>query len=224
MKYLQPDWPAPDHIKAYTTLRQAASTPEQIAASLPLPETPIWIKQVHGATVVDAEQTNAPQEADAIFTSQPNRVCAILTADCLPLLVCNRQGTQVAAIHAGWRGLAAGIIEATFKALKQPADEWLVWLGPAIGPQKFEVGKEVYDAFVSQNEDARAAFTPQTQGKWLANLYQLARLRLHRQGVQAIYGGNFCTYTETNLFYSYRRDHGKTGRMVSLIWNCSPKR
>jgi polyphenol oxidase len=226
MKYIKPDWPAPSPIKAYTTVRTGwgANNPDYMKESrdleslLSLPEQPIWIKQKHTAIAIEAALKNKEQIADATYTSQCNRICIVLTADCLPILICNQQGTHVAAIHAGWRGLASGIIEATVQALQQPAQELLVWLGPAIGPQKFEVGRDVYDAFTHQSTESATAFTAYTEGKWLADLYALARIRLKWQGISQIYGGHFCTYTQEDLFFSYRRDKGITGRMASLIW------
>jgi len=229
MKYIKVDWPAPTNIKAYTTLRtgwhgraqQEMRQPdetEQLKTLLDLPADPIWIKQTHSAIAIEALPENKYKEADATFSNQPNHICTIVTADCLPILICNKQGTQVAAIHAGWRGLAANIIENTINAINQPPNDLLVWLGPAIGPEKFEVGKDVYDAFVSKHADSSKAFIPHAEGKWLANLYALAKIRLATQGITQIYGSNYCTYTQKDWFFSYRRDQGITGRMASLIW------
>lgn len=216
MTFIQPNWPAPPQIRAYTTLRTATPHP---VGDLPLPSDPIWLDQhTHSATVVEATQENKKAIADASFTTQTNQVCAVLTADCLPILICNQQGTHIAAIHAGWRGLANDIIENTLIALKQPPQDLLVWLGPAIGAQKFEVGKDVYDAFVSKHPESIHAFKPHTDDKWLADLYQLAKIRLHKQRINAIYGGEYCTYTQADLFYSYRRDKAHSGRLASLIW------
>lgn len=231
-KYLQPDWPAPLNVKAYTTLRTSWGDHSQYGESddaakksdyalkilLQLPTNPLWITQKHTSIAIEATPENKDQIADATFSKQPNQVCAILTADCLPVLICNKKGTHVAAIHAGWRGLAGGIIESTLQALAQPADDLLVWFGPAIGPQKFEVGKDVYAAFTQKHRESAAAFTPHTEDKWLADLYALAKIRLKIRGISQIYGGDFCTYTQDDLFFSYRRDKSKTGRMASLIW------
>jgi len=225
MKFLTPDWPAPKHVKAYTTLRNSwgnkdlsfHSQDTQLQTLLKLPSAPIWLDQAHTAIVLPATEISVGQVGDAIYTSTPNHACTILTADCLPVFICNRQGTHVAIIHAGWRGLAAGIIENTLAALHQPAEELLVWLGPAIGPEKFEVGEDVYAAFTSHHPASSQGFTPYKPTKWLANLYLLAKLRLAEHGIQHIYGGQFCTYTQEELFYSYRRD-GKTGRMAHSIW------
>lgn len=223
MKFIQPEWPAPSPIKAYTTLRNGwgGRQPQHeidLENLFQLPNEPIWLTQTHSTITIEAIPENKEKIADASFAKQPNCVCVVLTADCLPLLICNKQGSHVAAIHAGWRGLSNGIIEATLSALNQPMDNLLVWLGPAIGPQKFEVGKDVYDAFVMKHPESESAFTPHTEGKWLANLYELAKIRLKQQGISQIYGGDFCTYTQDDLFFSYRRDKGKTGRMASLIW------
>ncbi len=228
MKYLTPNWPAPKHIKAYTTLRSSwgasasdhtdEPSMQRLQALLNLPDKPIWLTQTHSTTVIEATPENNGNEADASFTYQPNRVCVVQTADCLPLLICNKQGTYVAAIHAGWRGLAGGIIEATLKNAPHPLNDLVIWLGPAIGPEKFEVGLDVYDAFIREHPASRAAFTPSAEGKWLANLYALARARLSDLGITEIYGGDFCTYSQQDLFFSYRHDKSKTGRMASLIW------
>lgn len=228
MRYIQPDWPAPAQVKAYTTVRkywgdQAFHTKnEETARSLKtllqLPEDPVWITQTHSTIAVEAAPENRHSKADASFTHRPNRVCVVLTADCLPILICNKQGTHIAAIHAGWRGLAGGIIETTLQGLMQRADDLLVWLGPAIGPRKFEVENDVYDAFTHQHAETASAFTPHAESKWLANLYALASFRLNLQGVSQIYGGQFCTYSQEDLFFSYRRDKGQTGRMASMIW------
>jgi hypothetical protein len=236
MKFIQPDWPAPAGIQAYTTLRdswgkrdfpQIANQPWQPPTAqeeqnlrnlLPLPTGPIWLAQTHGITVVEANIHNKGKNADASYTDQPHQVCIVLTADCLPILICNQAGTHVAAIHAGWRGLAGGIVEATVQTLPCPANDLLVWLGPGIGAQKFEVGKDVYDAFTLSDPAASSAFAPCAEQKWLADLYTLAKIRLHKQGVTHIYGGNFCTYSQTEWFFSYRRDQGKSGRMASMIW------
>lgn len=240
MKFIEPRWPAPSHIKAFTTTHlgwggrkahheqtrgyhdtnhpDCQTESSDLKALLAMPSEPIWLTQTHSTIVVEATPQHAEQNADASYTHNANRVCVVLTADCLPLLICNRSGTTVAAIHAGWRGLAGGIIENTIEKLALPGSELLVWLGPAIGPQKFEVGRDVYDAFTSQDETAKLAFIPGASDKWLANLYMLATQRLNQLGVTAIYGGDYCTHTQSDLFFSYRRDQGKTGRMASTIW------
>lgn len=240
MKFVQPNWPAPAHIKAYTTTRSGwggrqphhhdtrgyhdATHPGCVTESadlktlLQMPEEPIWLTQTHSTIALEATPANREQTADASYTNSSNRVCVVMTADCLPLLICNKSGTSVAAIHAGWRGLAGGIIENTVEKLALPGSELLVWLGPAIGPKRFEVGPDVYTAFTSQDEAAQSAFIPHTPHKWLANLYTLAKQRLARFGITDIYGGDYCTHTQSDLFFSYRRDQGKTGRMASAIW------
>jgi YfiH family protein len=245
-----PQWPAPANVHAATTTRSGgvsqspfdslnvaghvgdeavsvATNRQRLAVALLLPEKPHWLSQVHGTAVVklDSGSIGLP-EADASMTGELDCVCAVLTADCLPVLFCDRAGTKVAAAHAGWRGLAAGVLESTVEALGVPGDEILAWLGPAIGPQFFEVGEEVYQAFVEQNAEASSAFVSSTasnkKGRWLADLYQLARIRLKNAGVTSVYGGDYCTFEDQERFYSFRRD-GETGRMASLIWLEKPE-
>ncbi len=190
-----------------------------------LPAEPIWLNQVHGTQAVQAESVRSVPDADASCTREPNPVCAVLSADCLPVLFCAHDGSLVAAAHAGWRGLAAGVLEATLAAMRVSPSEVMVWMGAAIGPDAFEVGAEVRATFIQSHPDAARAFvlvaqtrsTPTSPDKWLANIYTLARIRLNSCGVTAVYGGGLCTYTDATRFYSYRRD-GKTGRMASLIW------
>lgn len=186
--------------------------------TLRLPGEPVWLEQVHGTEVVDldAETPTATPCADASLTRAPRRVCAVLTADCLPVLLCERQGEAVAAVHAGWRGLLAGIIEQAVARLAPPA-RIAAWLGPAIGPRAFEVGPEVREAFIAASAGAEVAFTPAPAGRWLADLHSLARQRLRQAGVADISGGVHCTFSDPERFYSYRRD-GRCGRMASLIW------
>lgn len=238
--WIVPDWPAPPSVRAGITTRHGGvSLPPYATLNLgdhvgdkpeavrenrqrlrrqqQLPSEPVWLRQVHGVTVVDAATAHEAPEADASFTTHANIVCAVMTADCLPLLLCNRRGSVVAAAHAGWRGLLDGVIEATVLRMNVAADDLLVWLGPAIGPDAFEVGDEVRDAFIAHDAAASAAFKPSANGRWLANIYQLARQRLGRLGVTAIYGGQCCTWSDAERFYSYRRE-GVTGRMASLIW------
>jgi YfiH family protein len=239
-QFILPDWPAPPNVRAAVTTRTGgvSHTPydsfnlaahvgddpaavrenrARLRTALALPAEPLWLKQVHGVAVVDVARAGAEAEADGAFATQPSAVCAVLTADCLPVLLCNREGTKVAALHAGWRGLAGGVIEAGVKALGVPWDGLLVWLGPAIGPQAFEVGVEVRAAFVQHDAQAAQAFRAVRDGKYQADIYLLARQRLACLGVAAVYGGGFCTVTERARFFSYRRD-GATGRMASLIW------
>ena len=177
---------------------------------------PAWLQQVHGVAVVEADPAQVAT-ADASWTATPGIACTAMTADCLPVLFCNRAGTRVAAAHAGWRGLANGVLEATLDSLQVPPDEILAWLGPAIGPQAFEVGPEVRDAFIAQLPQAAQAFVPShNAGKFLADIYALARLRLAARGVTAVYGGGLCTVTDPR-FFSYRRNP-RTGRFACLIW------
>lgn len=238
MSLIAPDWPAPARVKSLMTTRDGGVSqapwasfnlgdhvgddPADVAANRArlrqqLPAEPGWLKQVHSARVVGLGQEPNP-EADAAFTHASGRVCAVLTADCLPVLFCDRAGSVVAAAHAGWRGLAGGVLEATVAAMKVPPGEVLAWMGAAIGPQAFEVGDEVRQAFIARHPEAAIAFVPQpTPGKWLADIYRLARICLGAAGVQAVYGGGHCSFSEAERFYSYRRD-GVTGRMASLIW------
>ncbi|MFI3184395.1 MAG: peptidoglycan editing factor PgeF [Methylococcaceae bacterium] len=236
--WLTPDWPAPANVHAATTLRNggfscgayASLNPamhvgddvdsvrqnrQLIKASLALPGSPVWLDQVHSNRAVQALKHEALQQADASYTSESGVVCAVMTADCLPLLVCTADGSQVAAIHAGWRGLLAGVIGNTITAMKNT--DVLVWLGPAIGPECFEVGAEVRTAFLDKSTAFITAFKQQHNGKWLADIYQLARIDLAMLGINKVYGGGFCTVTEAERFYSYRRDK-QTGRMATLIW------
>ena len=183
-----------------------------------LPAEPHWLKQVHGRAVACADGGTRNPQADAAFSRQLGAVCAVMTADCLPVLFCDEAGSVVAAAHAGWRGLAAGVLEATVAAMQSPADRIVAWMGAAIGPQSFEVGVEVRDTFVADLPDTVDAFKPgRSAGKWWADIYYLARLRLARIGVNRVHGGGHCTFTDRQRFYSFRRD-GATGRMASLIW------
>lgn len=236
--WLTPDWPAPPTIHAATTLRNGGVSRDVYSSLNPalhvgddadlvrqnrhiiknvldLPSEPVWLEQTHSNRAVPAIITTPLQQADASYTSEPGVVCAVLTADCLPLLVCTTDGSQIAAIHAGWKGLLAGIIGNTLAAMGN--NDFLVWLGPAIGPNCFEIGAEVREAFVAKSTAFAAAFKPQANGKWLADIYQLARIELAMLGINKVYGGGFCTVTEQERFYSYRRDK-ITGRMATLIW------
>lgn len=235
---LRPDWPALAGVHALCTLRRGgvstgphadwnlaahvdddplavAENRRRLRERFRLPTAPAWLEQVHGNRVVDAARITAPVQADGSYATAPGAVCAVLTADCLPVLFCRQDGQRVAAVHAGWRGLAGGVLEAALEALG-PGD-YLAWLGPAIGPAAFEVGPEVRNAFVSFQPAAAAAFQETRPGHWLADLYGLARLRLAARGVDAVYGGEHCTFRESERFFSYRRD-GVTGRMATLIW------
>ncbi len=236
--WLVPDWPAPANIHAATTLRrggvsqgsysslnpaphvgddtdQVRQNRRIIREMLALPAEPVWLDQIHSNRAVKALKTASPQQADASYTNESGVVCAVMTADCLPLLICSMDGTQVAAIHAGWRGLLAGVISNTVIAIQQ--QNLLVWLGPAIGPDRFEVGTDVRNAFLEKSVEFNSAFKKQSNGKWLADIYQLARTELVALGIAKVYGGTYCTVTEHERFYSYRRDT-QTGRMATLIW------
>ncbi|EJM66234.1 peptidoglycan editing factor PgeF [Pseudomonas sp. GM55] len=235
--WLIPDWPAPAGVKACVTTRAGGvsvapfdslnlgdhvdDSPEAVAENRRrltdhFSIRPAWLQQVHGIAVAHADPGRV-DTADASWTSTPGIACTAMTADCLPTLFCDRAGTRVAAAHAGWRGLAAGVLEATLDSLAVPPAEVLVWLGPAIGPQAFEVGPEVRETFVQQLSQAAEAFVPsQNPGKFMADIYRLARLRLAARGVTAVYGGGFCTVTDPR-FFSYRRNP-RTGRFASLIW------
>jgi YfiH family protein len=235
--WLLPDWPAPTRVKACVTTRAGGVSlapfdslnlgnhvdddPAAVAENRRrltdrFAMRPAWLQQVHGIDVVEADPTQVVT-ADASWTATPGIACTAMTADCLPVLFCNRAGTRVAAAHAGWRGLANGVLEATLDSLALPADEILVWLGPAIGPQAFEVGPEVREAFVAQLPEAVQAFVPShNAGKFLADIYALASLRVAERGVTAVYGGGLCTVTDPR-FFSYRRNP-RTGRFASLVW------
>ncbi len=238
--FIHADWPAPANIVAGTSLRtggvshapfeslnlgahvgdEAAAVSEnrtRLRARIGLTSEPAWLRQVHGCGVVEAPLAATEPEADGSWTSHGNTACAVLTADCLPVLLAAKDGSRVGAAHAGWRGLAAGVIEAVIDAMgTQPADI-LAWLGPAISQPAFEVGDEVREAFVSPDPAAEACFSANTRGRWQADLYGLARRRLALAGVTRVYGGSRCTSQEDGAFFSYRRD-GETGRMASLIY------
>lgn len=230
-----PDWPAPPGVMAFSTTREGgASTgpwaslnlgancgdePENVAQnrqlinrSLPSPVR--WLRQVHGTTVVQQSgETGIEPEADAVVSDRPARVCAVLTADCLPVFFCNRSGDRVGIAHAGWRGLAAGVLQSTIEALGESPDSLMAWLGPAIGPAAYEVGGEVVRAF----PDERSEVAVPHGDRFLLDLYAIARLKLEAAGIGAVYGGGLCTFSDAGRFYSFRRD-GVTGRMANLIW------
>ena len=221
--FIRPDWPAPANVMALVSTRQAGDAmrwlqgTEPMPAEAGLPAEPVWLKQVHGTDVIAAHEQHGRPEADAAWTDQPGQVCAILTADCLPVLFCDQQGRHVAASHAGWRGLVAGVLERTVDAMACPSSELMAWLGPAIGPTAFEVGPEVRDAFLRRDPGCTAAFLPGNNDRWHADLYRLARRRLNGLGVRDVRGGEFCTYTDAERFFSYRRGD-RDGRMATLIW------
>jgi YfiH family protein len=237
---LRPQWPAPPPVRAVSTTRRGgvsrapydslnladhvgddqgavAENRELLAEALDLPAEPAWLRQVHGRRVVDAA-AGAGMEADGSLASRPGVVCAVLTADCLPVLLCDEAGTRVAALHAGWRGLAGGVIEAGVQAMQTPGARLLAWLGPAIGVDAFEVGAEVREAFCGPDPGAAAAFVPGRRAeRWQCDLHALARRRLAAAGVSRVYGEPDCTYAHADRFFSYRRD-GRCGRMATLIW------
>jgi YfiH family protein len=224
--FIQPNWPAPTNIHAYTTLRSSGvSNPpnnqldrDHLIKLFNLPTEPVWLRQVHGATVLPAIPANREQAADASFSAQPQQVCLIQTADCLPILLCHRSGSHVAAIHAGWRGLEKNIIAETVKALNVSNDELLAWIGPGISQPNFEVGEEVRNLFINDDPDTTSAFIVSPNQRWLADLNAIAALQLKKLGITAIYGGDRCTYADSKNFFSYRRDGAGTGRIVSMIW------
>lgn len=235
---LQAEWPAPERVRTCVTTRgggcsqgrwkglnlgdHVGDDPAHVAANRAelqrsLGCEPAWLQQVHGTLVVQADPVQV-LEADAAWTDQPGVACTVMTADCLPVLFCNQAGTRVAAAHAGWRGLLAGVLEKTVQALGETPDNLMAWLGPAIGPQAFEVGPEVRDAFLQADPQAGSAFVPSLhEGHYLADIYQLARQRLAACGIVSISGAEHCTVNDPTRFYSYRRD-GQTGRFASLIW------
>lgn len=239
--HLDAEWPAPPHVHAGSTTRLGGFSPapfdslnlglgseddpatvlrnrQHLAKGLGLAADPVWLKQQHGVVTIDADAGIRDRRADASFAFQPNVSCAVLTADCLPVLFCDRAGTRVAAAHAGWRGLAGRVLESVLMRLRLPPEEVLVWLGPAIGPQRFEAGPEVRAAFEATDPGAGAAFRPGAGDRAYGDLFALARRRLALRGVEAVYGGGVCTYDDPQRFFSYRRDGARTGRMASLIW------
>ncbi|NBQ67704.1 MAG: peptidoglycan editing factor PgeF [Nitrosomonadaceae bacterium] len=243
--WIIPDWPAPANVKALFTTRNGgvSRSENDVYASLNLgahvnddiahvtrnrallrrhlPNEPKWLKQVHGTSPVWIDHAEAATpEGDAVLSRKSGTVCAVMVADCLPVFLCDAAGTTVAIVHAGWRGLAGGIIEQSIAAMQVDQRKLMAWLGPAIGPDHFEVGKDVYDTFVQHDAQAAQAFAPrnsQHEKKWLADIFLLARQRLVSAGVTEIYGGGVCTYSDPARFFSYRRD-GETGRMAALIW------
>jgi YfiH family protein len=237
-EFILPDWPAPSNVRALSTTRAGGVSPAPwnslnlgdhveddhagvaqnrriLRQAAGLPAEPMWLEQVHGCDVRTGEQPRT--QADASFSRHPGEVCAVLTADCLPVLFCTLDGSAVAAAHAGWRGLAAGVLEQTLDCFSRTPSSIMAWMGPAIGSGAFEVGDEVRQAFIRPLPQTAGAFVPAGSGKWLMDIFLVARLRLEQAGVVQIYGGGHCTFTEAGHFFSYRRD-GRTGRMASLIW------
>ena len=237
--WLIPDWPAPPNVRAFVTTRaggvsegtyasmnlgmRSGDDPANVARNRlivgeHLPRAPGWLAQCHGVDVLDLDRESAADRtADAAVTTKAGRVCGVLTADCLPVLLCNATGTRVGIAHAGWRGMAAGVIENTVGALRADRGDVIAWLGPAIGPDAFEVGPEVRGAFMAVDAAAGSAFRPHREGKYLADLYALGRQRLARAGVTRVFGAGFCTMSDSQRFFSYRREK-QGGRMGSFIW------
>lgn len=237
-RLLVPDWPAPANVRALQTTRLGGVSVAPYASlnlgshvgdaplnvernrmllCTVLPAEPVWLEQVHGTVVADADKASCIPQADACIAHRTGSVCVVMTADCLPVLLCDKAGSVVAAVHAGWKGLAAGVIEAAVLAMDVPPQNLMAWLGPAISQQAFEVGEEVRAVFVDADQQAAAAFIPGQPGKYLADIYALARFRLSALGISQIYGGDRCTYSEPDQFFSYRRD-GVTGRQGTFIW------
>ncbi len=243
---LHADWPAPPGVHALTTLRRGIGTSQppfdtfnlgnrdaangddpgtvesnrkRLIEHARLPASPHWLKQVHGVDVVRCETGSNGDEpvADASVTATPGVVLAILTADCLPVVFAADDGREVAAAHAGWRGLATGVLEATIAAMQTPAEHVVAWLGPAAGPLAYEIGEEVYRAFVDRDPASVAAFAATRPGHWRVDLYALARMRLAQMDVTRVHGGGLCTITDPQRFYSHRRD-GRSGRLATLVW------
>jgi polyphenol oxidase len=244
--YLIPNWPQPTNIKAYTTLRfhpegksiapydnfnlathvddnkdHVLTNRKILIRDLKLPEEPLWLTQEHTTTVlaIDKNTLNSAPIADASYTTEKNRVCVVLTADCVPILLCDREGTIVAAIHAGWKGLCNGVIEETLKTMPISGNKLMAWLGPAIGPKAFRVGEEVRAQLIAQDKKAELAFKRVSENEWLGDLFLIAKQRLNDYEVTKTYGGDLCTFSEQKKFFSYRRSvNGITGRMATLIW------
>ena len=237
--WIQPDWPAPARVRAFVTTREggvstgefaslnlgekAGDSAENVARNRAivrreLPAEPRWLQQVHGAHVIELDGSDRPAlRADAAVTGKPGEVAVVLTADCMPLFLANRDGSRVGMAHAGWRGMASGVIENAVVALDARPSDVIAWMGPTIGPDAFEVGAEVREAFVAVDPRADGAFKPHTPGKYMADLYALARQRLARAGVSAVSGGGFCTYHDSARFFSYRRAKA-SGRMGAFVW------
>jgi YfiH family protein len=241
--WFEADWPAPQGVRALSTLRgdersglskgpyggfnlgdhvgddpvAVAENRHRLKAAAGLPNEPSWLSQVHGIAVADLDSLTASGAADAAIARGSGKVCAILTADCLPIVFASDSGDIVAAAHAGWRGLAAGVIEATVRAMGERPGSLVAWLGPAIGPKHFEVGSEVRDAFLQGDPKSGEAFEPNARGRFMADLGMLARRRLHALGLSRIHGGGECTFTRADRYFSHRRD-GTTGRQATLIW------
>jgi len=244
LEYITPNWPAPNNIRCITTTRKGGCSQQEhsslnlgnhveddpgnveknrwlLKQDLKLPTDPVWLEQMHGSTVLNLGiELPLSNTADAAYTNEADVVCAVQTADCLPVTFCDQAGEHVAVAHGGWRGLVDGVLENTLDAIPVRNEKIMCWLGPAIGPEKFEVGEDVLEQFITLDERHLNAFVELNNEKYLANIYQLAKNILANNNVQAIFGDEHCTYSENDKFYSYRRD-GKTGRMATLIWNQS---
>lgn len=231
-KTIAAKWPSASNVHAFTTTiecghlglrntitdQDATSNRQQLIEHAGIPEPLQWLQQTHSNRAAQLPHDGNEPSADASYTNVARTACAVLTADCLPLLISNQQGNEVAAIHAGWRGLLNGVIDNTLLAMQSPASELMVWLGPAIGPCHFELGMEVQHDFIQVNPEYKQAFSSGKAGKCYGNLYQLARICLAKYDIDAIYGGDLCTYDETKQCYSYRRQGENSGRMASIIW------
>jgi purine-nucleoside/S-methyl-5'-thioadenosine phosphorylase / adenosine deaminase len=238
-----PDWPAPARVRAWVTERAGGASsgsystlnlathvgdaPERVvenratlSVGVRLPSEPVWLEQVHGTNVLDLDRDPAAP-ADGAVTSRAGVVCAVLTADCLPVIFASRDGGRVGVAHAGWRGLLNGVLSAAVRALRTPPEQIVAWLGPAIGAASYEVGADVRDAYLARDARFDAAFTPNERGRWQADLYALARASLARAGVGAVHGGGFCTYREADRFFSHRRE-APCGRFATLVWLAAP--
>lgn len=243
IEWVVPDWPAPASVRAMATTRRGGVSEgvfsslnlachvgdsrdrvqrnrERLVREAGLPGDPVWLEQVHSADVVDVGKAAPDRPADAAVCNRVGRVCVVMTADCLPILLCRKDGGQVAAVHAGWRGLLSGIVDRTMARLDQSGSQWLAWLGPAISPACYQVDDELRTRFVSRDAGHASCFSDDGPGHWRADLYAIATRMLERHGV-VVYGGNFCTYTDVRRFFSYRRD-GECGRQASLIWMQHP--
>ncbi len=233
------DWPAPKKIRAGTSLRfggcsrwpyqdlnlalHVGDLPENVIKNrkiltrhLSLPTAPVWLEQIHGAKIISIDAGPENFSADGSYTTQQNKVCAVMTADCVPILFCDVGGTQIGAIHAGWRGICCGIIEKAVQAFSRPAS-LQIWIGPCISSQHYIVGKAVYEQCLAHSIRLKSAFHQINTDHWYCDLVKIVKIILKKSGVDSIHESGLCTYTEDSLFYSYRRD-GKTGRMATMIW------
>ena len=243
--FFTPPWPCPPQVKAFSTLRgqrdnschysgfnvsdtvndepsNVQSNRQYLQDTLQCPSSPYWLQQVHGTTITSLDSTKPVLQADSAITQTPGKVCVIMTADCLPILICNRQGTEVAAIHAGWRGLLAGIIDQTVQRLSSKPNDLLIWLGPTIGPQALELNASIKDQFIAANTSWQQGFHQIENNRWFADLQHIASIRLKELNITNIYTDTRCTFHHPDNFYSYRRDGAQTGRMAHLIWLAEP--